>query len=688
MARKSLGTLTLDLIAKVGGFEQGMDKASRKSSKTAKNIEKHANQIGKALVAAGATAAAGMAAMVVSTANGAREIQNLSDAADSSPQKFQRITYAAKRFGIEQEKVADILKDTNDRIGDFIQTGGGPMADFFENIAPKVGVTADEFARLSGPDALQLYVKSLEDAGLSQKDMTFYMEAIASDATNLLPLLRDNGKELKVLGDEAERTGNVFSDMDFRQLEAIRTGMDELSGAATGMKNELVMGALPAIDDLIETLSDESTLQSAKSLGSAIVTSMNFVVEAVDGAIKVTQFLAEELAAFIHGPAFDDIPRLTELLDDQSEALEEQEKRIKSLRQTPALVSKEVIATEEERLRRYREAYKATLELIENARKNQTAEAGAGSGIKPVDPSGSDSSGNGGGEGSSSGGEYERLRASLDERFAIELEYKERLKEIDIAYANDEIELAEKVELHKLAARQRVTEENEFDSKREQYDSHIELYRDYQEEQTRLAKQEAEKRAQVEKQAQSAITSMQRSTWQAAAGFLNTFAGESEAAALASIAITKGLAIAQTLAHTQTASMLAFSSQLIPGDPTSIARAQAAAASVQTLGAVKVGLIAATGLAQAYQATSGGGGSVGTGGYSSSGTNPPVSSPTDPTFSEGLEDDRRGVQINFYGNVNGLDADQISRSIKDHLDSTDFVLVEPASRNGRALTGR
>lgn len=33
MAGKSLGTLTIDLIAKVGGFVQGMDKAERSSQK-------------------------------------------------------------------------------------------------------------------------------------------------------------------------------------------------------------------------------------------------------------------------------------------------------------------------------------------------------------------------------------------------------------------------------------------------------------------------------------------------------------------------------------------------------------------------------------------------------------------------------------------------------------------------------
>lgn len=39
MATRSLGTLTLDLIAKIGGFQQAMDRAARIAAKTAKDIE-------------------------------------------------------------------------------------------------------------------------------------------------------------------------------------------------------------------------------------------------------------------------------------------------------------------------------------------------------------------------------------------------------------------------------------------------------------------------------------------------------------------------------------------------------------------------------------------------------------------------------------------------------------------------
>ncbi|MFX6559788.1 hypothetical protein ABTG55_19615, partial [Acinetobacter baumannii] len=82
----------------------------------------------------------------------------------------------------------DIMKDVNDKFGDFMQTGGGEMADFFEKIAPKVGVTAKEFQGLSGPQILEKYHQTLQTANVSQAEMTFYMDSLADDATLLAPL--------------------------------------------------------------------------------------------------------------------------------------------------------------------------------------------------------------------------------------------------------------------------------------------------------------------------------------------------------------------------------------------------------------------------------------------------------------------------------------------------------------------
>lgn len=310
MASRSLGTLTLDLVAKIGGFEQGMDKAARKSKQSMDSIEKNVNKAAKSLAALGVAGVAGLAAMTVSLANSGREIENLSRVANSSTEEFQRIAYAARLYGVEQDKVADILKDTNDKVGDFLTTGAGPLADFFETVAPAIGVTADEFRNLSGPQALQLYVDSLEKANLSQAEMTFFMEAIASDATLLLPLLKNNGRELGILGDQAERTGNVLSDIDLQQLQGMTRDIDELKSTFTGFSNEVTLAAIPAVRELTGLLNDPATLDAARMLGEAIVKSVTAATEAISGAINVTKFLAEELAAMTSGIASGDIVRL------------------------------------------------------------------------------------------------------------------------------------------------------------------------------------------------------------------------------------------------------------------------------------------------------------------------------------------------------------------------------------------
>lgn len=107
---------------------------------------------GIGLAAAGAVA--GLVALTTSTLNYAQEVQSQSRLANASVEEFQRLAVGAKTVGIEQEKLADIYKDTTDRVGEFISRGGGELQDFFREIAPQVGVTAESFKNLSGTNTL------------------------------------------------------------------------------------------------------------------------------------------------------------------------------------------------------------------------------------------------------------------------------------------------------------------------------------------------------------------------------------------------------------------------------------------------------------------------------------------------------------------------------------------------------
>lgn len=244
-------TVIRDVLVKITtdntGLTQGLD-AAKGSLKA----------FGLAAAAALGAATGAFVVMTGAAIKSASEMERFAKLSNSSTREFQRMAAAVSTVGIEQDKLADILKDVNDRVGDFMSTGAGPMADFFERVAPLVGVTAEQFRGLSGPQALQLYVDTLQKAGASQQDMTFYLEAMASDATALIPLLKNDAAELNRLADAAERVGAVLSEETIAQLNLAKQSLFDIQSAATGFQNELVAAVAPALAQAASALADMS----------------------------------------------------------------------------------------------------------------------------------------------------------------------------------------------------------------------------------------------------------------------------------------------------------------------------------------------------------------------------------------------------------------------------------------------
>lgn len=292
---------------KIGANTEELEKAVKKAKKQVGELGSEFREGASAAAKWGAAmAAAGVAAGAAITNNSiqaARELDNLSKVANTSRKTFQEWAVGARTVGVEQDKLADILKDVNDRIGDFSATGGGPMADFFEKIAPRVGVTAENFRKLSGPDALQLYVDSLEKANLSQQDMTFYMEAMASDATALLPLLKDGGAAMSEQARQAERLGLVMSDIDSEQLLMAQQSMQEAAEIAKSFANQMAVELAPIIQAVTRLFTEQA--EEAGGVGEVASTAFNniisaasFGVDAVEGVRRTFEVAGKGVALF------------------------------------------------------------------------------------------------------------------------------------------------------------------------------------------------------------------------------------------------------------------------------------------------------------------------------------------------------------------------------------------------------
>ena len=238
------------------------------------------------ITAAAGAAAAGIIALASRTASSARQMETFAKLANATTTEFQRMSAGSRTVGIEQDKLADILKDVNDRVGDFLSTGGGEMKDFFEQIAPRVGVTAEQFRKLSGPQSLQLFYSSLEKANLSQAEMTFYMEAMANDATALIPLLKNGGAAFQQMGDRAERMGAVLSQIDLASLAEFSQFADDAKLSLDGLGQQLAVSLLPTIRELSSALEGEGMVEAARAVADGInliVTNLDVLAATVGG---------------------------------------------------------------------------------------------------------------------------------------------------------------------------------------------------------------------------------------------------------------------------------------------------------------------------------------------------------------------------------------------------------------------
>lgn len=281
------------------------DKASfEKGNKSVTEMAKNVFYLSEAWEVFGRIKDSVISTLVTDFVDQAKAVSNLSRVAGEGYESFQLYAAGAKTVGVEQDKLADILKDTNDKIGDFLQTGAGPMADFFEKIGPKVGITADMFRDLSGKDALQLYVDGLEKANLSQSEMTFYMEAIASDATLLLPLLKNGGAGFSAMAQEALDAGAVITESGRKSAKDFGDSWQMLTLWITGVKNSVAQELLPTLTDMISTI--RGLIKDNKELiASSLAAFFRLAAVALKGlAVAGALFLALKLGQTVLATAY------------------------------------------------------------------------------------------------------------------------------------------------------------------------------------------------------------------------------------------------------------------------------------------------------------------------------------------------------------------------------------------------
>ena len=213
--------------------------AKDKTGRAFKSAESGMKKVGKAaagITLALAAAAGAMVALVKNQADATRSTRNYADALGVSVEQMSRYEYAFSTVGIESEKTGDILKDVAEKIGDAYRNNAGEAKEALESL----GISIAAINQLAPDQQLLVIADALEEVG-TQGEKVQILEALANDASKLIPLLDDNARGLKELGEEADKTGRTLTVMEAEALQKADLALKKLDGSFIGLKQTLAV---------------------------------------------------------------------------------------------------------------------------------------------------------------------------------------------------------------------------------------------------------------------------------------------------------------------------------------------------------------------------------------------------------------------------------------------------------------
>lgn len=300
MASKSLGTLTIDLIAKTGGFVSGMDKAERASEKWRKQVQKDVADASKTLAgmataAAAAATAVGVAGyqLLKSTSEQVASTDKWAKSLNMSTQELLAWQFAAEKAGLSGDNMADIFKDLGDKIGDAVLNKSGEAVDALDSL----GLSADKLSKVSPDKQLLAIGDALGKINTNSAKINI-LESIGNDLSKLLPLFDNNNEKLKNFIQLAKDYGVAPDPASIDDLVKVNDLFQDMESQVKGLKIEIATGlARVDLSPLQDSLDKIRVVLTDPNIQQGLVDLVSNVAELAGWFIK-TAAAAGELLKF------------------------------------------------------------------------------------------------------------------------------------------------------------------------------------------------------------------------------------------------------------------------------------------------------------------------------------------------------------------------------------------------------
>lgn len=304
----NLGTLTLDVVAKIGGFTGPLDEAGRASKKYAASVKKASEDAGKsagklgAAIGAGAAAAAiGLGVLVSQQLEVIGDQDDLAKRLRTTVDSLGVLQRAGELSGVSMDQISAAATKLELAMGK-AASGSKAQVEAFD----RLGISYQDLAKLPLDERILAVNKALEE---SVPD--YERAAVAATLFGA-----KNGAALQQLDPEtlaeANRQITVFgvklSDIDSSKVEAAGDAISIFSLAADGLAKQLTVELSPLLTQLSTDFLDAA--ESAGGVGPAVrdsvktaLESVAFLINAGDGVGRVFKIISAEFDGLVSSAA-------------------------------------------------------------------------------------------------------------------------------------------------------------------------------------------------------------------------------------------------------------------------------------------------------------------------------------------------------------------------------------------------
>ncbi len=243
-----------------------------------------------------------LGAWVTGATRAAAASQDTASRIGMTTEAFQKLSYAAKISGVDQETLASSLEKMQERLAEVAIEGSGPAA----NALKRFGINARDLTAMSPEQAFTTLVGVLEKIPSSFERISVAKSIFGKSGTGMINLAMEGTAALKGMGDEASKLGVALSAVDNAKLAETDDALDRIWMSIQGVANSIAVQLSP----YITLVSDQfiTWMKSGTTTGSFIAQSIDWIATAIGGVADVLQVV--QIGFYSLRSLFDEIVSL------------------------------------------------------------------------------------------------------------------------------------------------------------------------------------------------------------------------------------------------------------------------------------------------------------------------------------------------------------------------------------------